>query len=61
MRAQLIVLFCIASQEPVKVCFIVCDAVVDALAMNLTDQAPGVCILPRRSGRGGFIPDPHGA
>ena len=42
-------------------CFIEYDAMVDALATDRADQALGVCILPRRSGRSGFVPDPHGA
>ena len=61
MRAEFIVIFCIASQEPAKVCFIEYDAMVDARATDRADQTLGVCILPRRSGRGGFIPDPNGA
>jgi hypothetical protein len=42
-------------------CFIEYDGMVDALATDRADQALGVCILPRRSGSGGFVPDPHGA
>ena len=61
MRAKLIVIFRIASQESAKVCFIDDDAVVDALASDRSDQAFCVSILPWRSGRGGFVSDPHGA
>jgi hypothetical protein len=47
MRAEFVVILCIASQEPAKVCFIEYDAVIDALATDRADQALGVRILPR--------------
>ena len=61
MRSQFIIIFCIASQEPAKLCFFDDDAVVDALASNRANQAFGVRILPWGPGRGGFVSDPHGA
>jgi hypothetical protein len=60
-RAEVVIVMRIAPQDLAQVSPADDNAVIDALPADRTDQAFGKRILPRRSGRGWFVPDSHGA
>src|SRR5208337_2433942 len=61
MRADLVVIARVRSQNPTQMSLAQDDDMVDALATDRSDQPFSVSILPRRIGRDRLVAYPHGA
>ena len=61
MRSDAVVIVSVGSQDAAQMCLAQDDKMIQALALDRSDQPLGKAIPPRRGRRCGLVPDAHGA
>ena len=59
MSADLVIVGCVVSQDPMQMCLAEHHDMIEALTPDRADEAFNMTILPRRAGRDRSVPDAH--